>query len=174
VVIGDMGELPAAAVRPGAIPDGVDAPVAGAKVLVHRDAALVMGDAGRLELEPVGHGAPAGGDDEVARFQLRAGAPVLDDEADVAILASDLADGGVLADGDAVAAQGGKDMGCKLGILPAEGAPGLDHGYRRAEAPVRLRQLEADGAAADDDEMLGPPRQVEGRLVGEEGHRVEA
>ena len=36
---------------------------------------------------------------------------------------------------------------------------------------MRLRHLEADRAAADDDEMIGAPRQVEDRLIGEIRHR---
>ena len=43
----------------------------------------------------------------------------------------------------------------------------LQHGDLGAEPAERLRQLEPDRAAADDDEMLGPLAQLEDGLVGE-------
>src|SRR3546814_9465619 len=49
----------------------------------------------------------------------------------------------------------------------------LQDRHPRSQPPVRLRQLGADRAAADDDQMRRPFGQVEDRLVGEVGHRVE-
>ena len=49
----------------------------------------------------------------------------------------------------------------------------LDDGDLAAEAPEHLAELEADVAAADDDEMLGDEVDVHHRAVGEERHVVE-
>ena len=45
------------------------------------------------------------------------------------------------------------DLG-QLGVVLAERLRRLDHRDARAEPAVRLRQLQADGAAADDDQIV--------------------
>ena len=52
-------------------------------------------------------------------------------------------------------------------------AGGIDDGDMGAEHAMGLGELEADGAAAEHDEMLDPLAHVEDRLVGEIGHLVE-
>ena len=64
------------------------------------------------------------------------------------------------------------DGGC-LRVLLAEEGGRLEDGDMRAEHAVGLRQLDADRAAADHDEMLDPLADVEDRLVGEIGDLVE-
>jgi hypothetical protein len=44
---------------------------------------------------------------------------------------------------------------------------GFQHRHLRAEPAMRLRKLEPDRPAADDDEMLGTVLEIEDRLVGE-------
>ena len=49
----------------------------------------------------------------------------------------------------------------------------IEHGDRGAEPAMRLRQLDADRAAADHDQMLGQGPVGENRLVGQVGQLVE-
>ena len=51
---------------------------------------------------------------------------------------------------------------------------GVDDGDMSAEHAVGLRDLEADGAASEHDQMLDPLVHIEDRLVGEIAHLVEA
>ena len=51
---------------------------------------------------------------------------------------------------------------------------GVDDGDMGAEHAVGLRDLEADGATAEHDQMLDPLVHIEDRLVGEIAHLVEA
>ena len=50
----------------------------------------------------------------------------------------------------------------------------LDDGDLAAEAAEHLAELEADVAAADDDEMLGEEVELHHRAVGQVGDRVDA
>ena len=59
-------------------------------------------------------------------------------------------------------------------IVLGERRRGLQHRHLRAEPAMRLRQLEADRPAADDDEMLGAALEFEDRLVGEIGRLGKA
>ena len=58
-------------------------------------------------------------------------------------------------------------------IVLAQEIEHFQYGHLRAEAPMRLRQFGADGAAADDDQMVRPGVQLEHRLVGQVGHRIQ-
>ena len=52
-------------------------------------------------------------------------------------------------------------------ILMGEKGGGIDDGDMGAEHAVSLRDLEADGTAAEHDQMLDPLVHIEDRLVGE-------
>ena len=56
---------------------------------------------------------------------------------------------------------------CAFRIFAGERLRCLQHRHRRAEPAKGLRQLEADGATSNDDEMVGSRDQIEDRLVGE-------
>ena len=58
MIIGDMCELRSA----GDVADCVDTPVLGLEPLVDLNAAAVVSNAGRIEVQAVGRGAPAGCD----------------------------------------------------------------------------------------------------------------
>ena len=77
-------------------------------------------------------------------------------------------------DGDAVGDEALDQQLGQLRIVLGQHARGLEHGDARAEPAMRLRHLEADRAAADDDQMLGQHAVLEDRLVGEIGHVLEA
>ena len=62
-----------------------------------------------------------------------------------------------------------------VGVLAADDArAGLDHGHAGAEAPVDLRELQADVAAADDDQVGRHMVQMHDALVVERGHALNA
>ena len=64
--------------------------------------------------------------------------------------------------------------GGQLRVVLAHRLEAFEHGDAAAEPQVRLRQLDADRPAADDDQVLDALGVVEDRLVGEVGHLVEA
>ena len=143
VIVGDVGELRAA----DHVADGEHARVGGHEALVHLDAALVVLDAGGLEVEA----RRRWGLRPVATSRLRAlddaGRAALGDvHVDQARAAGDALDQRALADLDALRAQALQDHLGQLGIVLAQRLQRLEHGDAAAEPQVRLGQLQADRA----------------------------
>ena len=88
--------------------------------------------------------------------------------------AADALDQRALADLDALGAQALQHHLRQLRIVLAERLQRLEHGDAAAEPQMGLGQLQADRAAADDDQMVELVAVVEDGLVGEVGHVVEA
>ncbi len=153
IVEGGVGELRAA----GALADGPDIGGRGLQAVVDIDkTAVVEGDAGRIEADAGGVGRAADGDQDVGGLERL------------------LPGGGVQAQGDALAGfsldagepRSSMDLealvlqhllergGDVLVLAGGEAGARLQDGDAGAEAALRLGQLEADIAAAQDDEML--------------------
>ena len=78
-------------------------------------------------------------------------------------------------EGDAFAFEHRLDRGRHLLVLAGDDARRhLDDGDAAAEAPVHLRELEADVAAADDDQVLGQEIDVHHARAGEERNVADA
>ena len=65
VIIGGVGELQLSG---RTVADGVDAPVAGLELRVHRDAGAVIANAGRIQIEPLDRRLAPGGDQQMTAF----------------------------------------------------------------------------------------------------------
>ena len=79
----------------------------------------------------------------------------------------DAGDDGALAHRDAVVDQSVAHDARQLGVVSRQDRELLDYAHPRPELAERLRHLDADRTAADDDEMLGQPGEIEDGLVGE-------
>ena len=124
MVVGRVGEPIRPRLAAGAIADGVDAPVGRAQALVDDDAALVEGDAGRLEAEPVGRRHPPGRDQDVAALDAlplaAVGARQVHGERFA--LPFDARDRDAGAQPDALLEEGALDHGRHLGVLARQEA----------------------------------------------------
>jgi hypothetical protein len=77
------------------------------------------------------------------------------------------------ADRDAFRGEASGETGGELGIVAGQDGSDVEDGDPRPEAAMRLRHLDPDRAAADDDQMLGQFAIGEHRLVGQVGNAVE-
>ena len=76
---------------------------------------------------------------------------------------------------DALALEDALDLGRDLVVLAGDQPVAvLEHRDARAEAPVHLRELQADVAAADDQQVLGQEVDGHHRGVGEDRHVGDA
>src|SRR5262249_50749942 len=81
---------------------------------------------------------------------------------------------GIGANLDALAAQDRFNRRRDVGIFaPDQSRPFFDYGHQAAEAAIHLGELEADIAAADDDQVPGKRFQLEDGSVGEVGDVVD-
>ena len=153
VVVGGVGEG-AAAVALAERPDAGD--VGGELVVDRDDAALVRFNASGVEAEVVGVGLAAHGEEDVGAELLGRAFGAVDVHGDPAVVAGEADALRVGADAHALvledAAHGLRDVG----VLAADDlGPLLDHRHLGAQAAEGLGELEADVAAADDDEVAG-------------------
>ena len=167
MVIGEMGELPPTR----HIADGVDAPIGGLESVIDHDPAAVASDTGLLEREAVGVRFAAGRDQEMAAFDRRLA--LADDHLDLCIRAFDARHRDVAADVNALARERVEHDRRAFAVLARERLSRLQHRDRGAEAAKSLSELEADGARADDDQVLRPRGEIEHGFVGKIGHSLE-
>ena len=165
-----MGELIAA----GDVADGKDAFVRRAQAGVDADALLVVGDAGGLQIEPIDIGRPPGGDEQLRACDRRLDAVALDDHGDAVAGRRDPLDANAFMQRNALVGEPRLDDGREVPIVAAEHGEHLQHRHLGAEPAVRLRHLDTDRAAADDDQVRRAFGIVEDRLVRLVGHRIEA
>src|SRR3954453_9726252 len=150
--------------------------IAGAKAFVDLDiAALVLGDPGALEAEIVGVRHAADCEQQVRAAHARFTFLALEADRNAVSFAREAQAFGARAHGDAFGLEDFPDRLRHVLVL-ARDQPRrhLDDRHARAEAAVHLAELEADVAAADDDEVLRHEVDVHERLVGEVGHLVDA
>src|SRR5882672_7364930 len=172
VVPGGVGER-ALAVRVAHAPHAAGA---GAALVVDGDvAARIGGDAGSLEAEVVGVRRAADGEQHVAALGDRLAVLAFEADDHAAAFPRERHALGAGADHDAFALENGADLGGDVVVFARqELAELLDHGDPGAEAAVGLRELEADVAAAHDDEVLGRLVQLHHRAVGQVRHLADA
>src|SRR5262249_45829197 len=137
---------------------------------VDHDPVAVAGDAGLLEAEAVGVRPAAGRDQEMAALDL---ATAVNDDLDLWTGAFDARDRDLAADVDALARERVEHDRRAFAVLARERLRGSQPRDRGAEAAKGLRELEADGTRADDDQMLRPRGEIEHGFVGEVGHRLK-
>ena len=158
-----------------AVAERPDAGHVGRELVVDRDvAARVHRDAGRLEPEVVRVRAAADREQHVRAHDGRLALLAVDAHGH-ALLVRRQADAlGARAHRDALGQQDAPDrLGHVLVLAGDEPRHPLDHGHARAEAPVHLRELEADVAAADDHQVRRHPVEGEHGAVGQIRHRAD-
>jgi hypothetical protein len=159
-----------------AVPQRPDALDIRPQLVVDLDVApLVRLDAGCLEAEIVGVGPAPGGDEQMAARDLARRVRVAEGDGDAARLPghADAFRPGMQR--HALALKNVRDGGRDVLILARDDPwSHLDDGDAAAEAPVHLRELEADVAAADDDEMVWQLPELHHAAVGEVGRALEA
>ena len=170
MVIGDMGELRAA----GDVADCVNTPVLGLEPLVDPNAATVVNDAGRIEIQAVGLGGTAGCNQEMAAFNRLFAIGLAHHDPDLGIHRFHTQHGNPTAKVDAFVRDLTENDVCALRIFAGERLRRLQHRHRRPEPAKGLRQLEAYRATSDDNEMVGPRDEIEDRLVGKVGGGFES
>src|SRR5262249_30327736 len=112
----------------------------------------------------------AGRDQEMAALDL---AIAVNDDLDLCTGAFDARDRDLAADVDALTRKRVEHDRRAFAILARERLRRFQHRDGSAEAAKGLRELEADGARADDDQVLRPRGEIEHGFVGEVRHRVE-
>src|SRR5882672_5415610 len=149
---------------------------AGAALVVDGDvAARIGGDAGLLETEVVGIRRAADGEQQVAALGDRLAGFAFEADDDASAFHRECHALGAGADHDTLALENGADFGGDVVVFARqELVEFLDHGDFGAEAAVGLRKLEADIAAADDDEVLGHAVHFHYRAVGQVGHLADS
>ena len=172
VVVRSVGEGAAAV----AVADSENAGSGGAELIVDGDVAALVGcDAGRGQVQVVGVGHAAHGQQHVRAGDV--GRAFVAFEADSDLIAAALEMNAVGADAN-LDAFGFEDVANHLGgvfvFVGSEAGGFVDDGDLRAEAAKHLRELEANGAAADDDEVLGELVEIEDGGAGEERNRIDA
>ncbi len=170
VVVGHVRVLHAAR----HVADGKDTAVRRHKPPVHLDAALVVLDAGRFEIETGDIRRAAGGDQEIAALDEARHAVLRDLDVDQVGTAGDAVDMGAFADVDAFGRQPVDDEFGDFRILVAEHLHGFDQRDAAAEPHVCLCHLHAHGAGADDDKVIALLAALEDGLVGEIGDGGQA
>ncbi len=146
------------------------------QLVVDLDEAVVVGlDAGGLQPEIVGVGHAPDAEQEVRAGDLGRRAAARGGEADAPVRVGDrvVRRGGD--DPDSLALEDLLDRRGDVLVLPGDEPVGLfDHRHPAAEAAVHLRELEADVAAAEQDQVLGQEIDLHHARVGEMGDAVEA
>ena len=173
VVVGGVSEGAAAV----AVAEGVDAGDVGAELIVNEDVAVfVCGDASTVEAEVLRVGGAPDGEEDVGAGDGRvvgfgAGGAGLDTQ----WMRGEVDAFGVEVDGDAFGFEDAEDAGGDVFVfVGGEARAFLDDGDLGAEAAVHLGELDADVAAADDEEVLGEDVEGEEGGVGEVGDGVDA
>ncbi len=125
--------------------------------VVHLDEAARIGlDAGFLQAQVVRVRRAPDGKQQVAALRDGFSVPAFQSDRNPAVLSGERHAFRVRANHHALAFQDVADPGGDVVVLARQELRHLlDHGDLSAEAPVHLRELEADIAAADDDEVLG-------------------
>ena len=146
-----------------------DALGAGTALVVHRDVATrVGGDAGLLQTQVIGVRLPADCEQKMAALGDGLAVFAFEADDDAIALPSQRHALGAGANGDAFALEDGADFrGDVLVLTRQQLVEFLDHRHLRTEAPVHLRELQADVAAADDHQVLGHPVNIHHGGIGE-------
>ena len=153
------------------IAGGPDAVRGGAEPVVHHDPTALVLDPGPVELELLDVRCAPGCQQDLLDLELVS----TDGRDDRAALAPDPLDGRPGPDVDVFVLERGRQLGDRVRVRSRGKAVGcLDDGHLRAEAREDLRQLEADGPAADDQQRLGELGQLERRDVVEPAGLVQA
>ena len=164
-----MGELRTA----DHVADGIDAAIGGLQLVVHLDAVGIVFHAGAFEAQGFEVWLAAGGDQQMAAFD-EVGLTVLDDmDGDALHRPLDLFHSAVRVERDLRLLQALDHDACGLGVLVDEELRRVDDGDMGAEHAMGLAELDADGTAAQDDQVLHPVADVKNGLVGEIRHLVE-
>ena len=161
-----MGELQPAR----DVADGIDLAVAGAQSVIDLDTRPCAVDPRRLKVQALDIGLAPGGHQKVGAGKDLSG---FRDNLDRAVCAPDLGDHRLFADIDAFGLQGIQHDCGGLGVILAQCLQALDHRHFAAQPDMRLRHFHTDGAAADDQQVIGLFTQVKDGLVGVERHRLQ-
>ena len=153
-----------------------DARRAGAQLVVDVDVAAGIGrDPGAVEPQVVRVGLPSHGQQHVRAVDFARLFLAAHMDADAAVALVQRRHCGVQPEGDAFAFEHRLDRGRDFLVLARDDARRhLDDRDAAAEAPVHLRELEADVAAADDDQVLGQEIDVHHAGAREERHVADA
>ena len=153
---------------PNHVADGEYAAVVGAQTCIHLHAVGVEGDSGAFQPQIVDPGPAAGGHQDMrARDGVFGAVGIANRHHHALVRSRDAGDDGALAYLDAVVRQPVAHDAHQIGVVSRHDRDLLDHAHPCPELAERLRHLDADRTAADDDEMLGQPGEIEDGLVGE-------
>ena len=156
--------------RPLQSPERPDPGHVGREAVVDRDvAARVGGDTGALEIQVVGIRPAADREQHVRTDRFGRTFDAIDADRDALARArARLMHSAPVRTRDAFALEDRADRFRNVLVLAADQPRALlDHRHLRAEAPIHLRELEPDVAAADHHQMLGQPIEREHGGVGE-------